>query len=77
MACCFGVTNKLMNNKKLSYRQHTALILTLPDVDGQYPNPTHGCKTGYMQLYGWLRGTVVERSVFDRRTFAVLRSTCS
>jgi len=61
MACCFGVTNKLMNNKKLSYRQHTALILTLPDVDGQYPNPTHGCKTGYMQLYGWLRGTVVER----------------
>jgi len=26
---------------------------------------------------GWLRGTVGRTSVFDRRTFPVLRSTCS
>jgi len=28
-------------------------------------------------ILGWLRGTVGRTSVFDRRTFPVLRSTCS
>jgi len=30
----------------------------------------------YIAYVGWLRGTVGRMSVFDRQTFAVLRSTC-
>jgi len=30
-----------------------------------------------LSLRGWLRGTVGRTSVFDRRTFPILRSTCS
>ena len=41
-----------------------------------YFNLSHPVYQRYIYI-GWLRGTVGRTSVFDRRTFAVLRSTCS
>jgi len=35
-----------------------------------------GLEVGILTAFVWLRGTVGRTSVSDRRTFAVLRSTC-
>jgi len=64
--------NRLIDFAALRY-QHNVMVPTCSDV-----GDIHNLSFMYFVYYGWLHGAVVERtSVFDRRAFPVLRSTCS
>ena len=72
------------------HKSEYAVARCLPSVClSVRPSDTHLCCVETAKVYlnffspsdshtiGWLRGTVGRTSVFDRRTFPVLRSTCS